>query len=214
MLRTRRSWATPSAFADFVFQVVNPHIRKKVDTSLQAVANVHDEELKRLKDSIVRKELYDETPQGWEVAYCDLENGPDLISKSLSIGRVPLFCRPDLVLIQKRSGRIAIFDVKITNGRHGVPENLETLWKNHLCQMWCYGLIDNYAKAKHVRLIVRYWKRVNATDATPVLPPVFWERDRNFKIERECKDYFDLYRRTCLSRYASEMCISKPKGVE
>jgi hypothetical protein len=103
---------------------------------------------------------------------------------SLSLKGSPLFGIPDVVFREKRSGRIVIFERKVTRA---VPNE----WPNLKVQLWCYGKIDDWRGAPDVTLAGSIYEpdRYDFSHSTCVGP---WSAS-DTAFESECRELFELF---------------------
>jgi hypothetical protein len=104
----------------------------------------------------------------------------------LTLKGKPLHGLPDVVLENKGTGEIFIFERKIT--RHNVPE---TGWPNLKVQLWCYGCIDQWQDAPEVYLLGQIWRSHNWELTLSRKVPRWRRSDPTF--HKECEELFSLF---------------------
>ncbi len=156
---------TVTAFSDWVFRQQNPQYTQPMNgsgsTIMRWVGGYSHEQIERLRLWLVNDPRIERFVRSgtWRLTYADRDHAPrsNLRASRLCIGDRALGGRPDVVLSNAENGGIIIVERKVTIRdpwtipRHG--------YANHWCQLWCYGLMDEWARAPFVLLALQYWHR-------------------------------------------------------
>jgi hypothetical protein len=110
--------------------------------------------------AVERELLYRSVPRlkddGWMMLFEGIsENGDRRSPKPISALKVngsPLFGAPDFVFQERKTGRIVVVEVKVTN--RYIPSNG---WPNLRAQLWAYSHIDEWSDVPEVLLIGEVW---------------------------------------------------------
>jgi hypothetical protein len=124
--------------------------------------------------------------RGWEIEFKDQNDAEPYVISRLRLNGKPLKAKPDRVLRHVRTGVRRIVEIKTTSSR--VPAQG---WPNMKVQLWCYGMIDAWAKAPKVLLmgeilLLRYGKLLHFHPTKP------WD-SKDPRIDAECAELFSLW---------------------
>ena len=197
--RNKLNQATPTAFADWVFNLTVPNYQRIRRESATARTDrlVNGWWQHRLLDGY-RKRINGriglENSTEWSVNYADSdewEGDKCLRASALKLKGNSFACKPDVVFHNPRLDTFVIVERKFTSKRSDrIP--LES-YPNVRSQLWCYGWIDDWLIADNVYLIVEYWDW-NRGMAFPkrIAPFPIWRRDDR-QFHAECLTYFQRY---------------------
>jgi len=124
--------------------------------------------------------------RGWEIEFKDDDEAEPYVISALKLNGKSLRAKPDRVLRQVSTGVRRIVEIKTTSSR--IPRQG---WPNMKVQLWCYGMIDAWAKAPKVLLmgeilLLRYGKLLHFHRTKP------WD-SKDPRIDAECAELFALW---------------------
>lgn len=183
----REPMATVSSFSGWVFDLSHPEGHR--DPTALAMGKAGESLIeKRRKLKLARGQA--PSSANFRLLFADPldDSAPSFQISCLTLNGKPLRGRPDVVLEDKITGEVSIFERKVTNWRRDVPA---TGWPNLKVQLWCYGWIDQWRDAPEVSLIGQIWKSHNETlDLSRKIPR--WERS-DPQFHKECEELFNLF---------------------
>ena len=168
---------TVSAFTDWIFRLYFP---PKENVSLRNGKLVERE--------IARRHIPLLTHDRWKLIHDGRGDGSDdgMNISPLAIKNTLMRGSPDLVLREKRTGKILIVELKATN-REAPTDG----WPNLQAQLWAYSQIDAFQDAPEIILAGEIWGFA--------LPRLTWKRTVRWKkgdvaLEQRCTLLFNIYK--------------------
>jgi hypothetical protein len=134
---------TVTAFTDWIFRLYKP---QRDYVALKRGAHFERE--------IAIKRVRHPQHTGWKLIY-DGMNGSEehaLPISELAINGDPIYGKPDLVFREKKTGRIMILEIKVSE--RDIPSDG---WPNLQAQLWAYSKIDIWKDAPEVLLVSEVW---------------------------------------------------------
>ena len=134
---------TVTAFTDWIFRLYKP---QRDYVALKRGAHFERE--------IARKRVRYPQHTGWKLIY-DGMNGSEehaLPISELAINGAPIYGKPDLVFREKKTGRIMILEIKVSE--RDIPSDG---WPNLQAQLWAYSKIDMWKDAPEILLVSEVW---------------------------------------------------------
>lgn len=134
---------TVTAFTDWVFRLYKP---QRDYVAMKRGAHFERE--------IARKRIRYPQHTGWKLIY-DGMNGSEeqaLPISELAIKGSPIYGKPDLVFREKKTGRIMILEIKVSE--RDIPSDG---WPNLQAQLWAYSKIDTWKHAPEIILVSEVW---------------------------------------------------------
>jgi hypothetical protein len=134
---------TVAAFTDWIFRLYKP--QREYEALMRGARFEREVALRRVK-----------YPQhsGWKLIY-DGMNGSNeaaLPISQLTVNGSPIYGKPDLIFREKRTGRILITEIKVSEC--DVPTDG---WPNLQAQLWAYSKLDELADASEILLAGEVW---------------------------------------------------------
>ncbi|MFO1225298.1 hypothetical protein [Roseateles sp.] len=171
---------TVSDFADWVYRLYVPQ---------KSIAGLRAGSSAELEIETARQSIRPPAREAWELVYRGLwdSEAPSFEIPELNVKGVPLRGKPDLVFREKKTGRILILDIKLTE--HRVPRDG---WPNVWAQLWAYSKVPMWRDAPEVILAAEFWSyRSLNIDITATLN---WKSSDPL-LNHRARLLFDCYKR-------------------
>lgn len=174
--------ATVTSFTDWLFRLYLPQ---------RDVARLHLG--RKLESAVQKRRLSMPEHSNWKLIYNGMAGTDEspLIVSQLCVTGHPLRARPDLVFREKRSGRILVLEIKVSDAP--LPSDG---WPNLRAQLWAYSKADKFRQAESILLVSEVWGIRGGLRRRGVLK---WDASDRW-LEQHNSALFQLYAQHPLSK--------------